>query len=93
MDITSDKLVRLHEHKKTCIWLRKGDLKREIESFPIAARNNTIRINFIKAKIDNTQLDSQCRLRSKMLHTKNKGITILRYEDIICFCFFPFITK
>ena len=33
-------------------WLRKGNLKRENESFLIAAQNNAIRTNYIKAKIN-----------------------------------------
>ena len=36
----------------TWTWLRKGNLKRETESFLIAARNNAIRTKYVKAKID-----------------------------------------
>ena len=32
---------------------------REIESFLITAQNNAIRTNYIKTKIDHTQLDSK----------------------------------
>ena len=42
-------------------WLRKENLKREIKSLLIAAQNNAIRTNYIKAKIDQTQLNSRCR--------------------------------
>ena len=45
------------------MWLRKGNLKRETE-------NNAIKTNYIKAKIDNTQQNSICRLygdRDKMI--------------------------
>ena len=40
--------------KKPWMWLRKGNLKREIESFLIAAQNNAIRTNHIKARIYKT---------------------------------------
>ena len=42
-------------HQKTLMWLRKGNLKRETESFRIAAQSNTIRTNHIKARKDKTQ--------------------------------------
>ena len=44
------------------MWLRKGNLKRETESLLIAAQNNTIRTNHIKARIDKMQQNSKCRL-------------------------------
>ena len=59
MDTSNDKLERLH---MTWTWLRKGNLKRETESLIIAAQNNAIRINYIKAKIDKTQQNSKRRL-------------------------------
>ena len=49
-------------HKNTWRWLRKGNLKREIESFLITAQNNALRTNHIKVKIDNTPQNSKCRL-------------------------------
>ena len=49
-------------HEKTWTWLRKGNLKRETESLPIAAQNNAIRTNHIKVRIDKTQQNSKCRL-------------------------------
>ena len=39
-------------HEKTWTRLRKGNLKRETESLLIAAQNNAIRTNHIKARID-----------------------------------------
>ena len=48
--------------KKNWTWLRKGNLKRETESFLIAAQDNAIRTNHIKARIDKTQQNSKCRL-------------------------------
>ena len=44
------------------MWLIKGSFKRETESFQIAAQNNAIRTNKIKARIDKTQQNSKCRL-------------------------------
>ena len=44
--------------EKTC----KGKIKRENDSLLMAAQNNAIRTNYIKAKIDDTQRSSKCRL-------------------------------
>ena len=55
--LTSDIL-----HEKTWMRLRKGNLKRETKSLLIAAQNNAIRTNHIKARIDKTQQNSRCRL-------------------------------
>ena len=49
-------------HEKTWTWQRKGDFKRETESLLIAAQNNVVRTNHIKARIDKTQQYSKCRL-------------------------------
>ena len=48
--------------QKTWTWLRKGNLKRKTESLLIAAHDNAIRTNHIKARIDKTQQNSKCRL-------------------------------
>ena len=42
-------------HQKSWTWLRKGNLKRETESLLIAAQDNAIRTNHIKARIDKMQ--------------------------------------
>ena len=55
-------LINTISHEKTWIWLRKGSLKRETESLLIAAQDNTIGTNHIKARIDKTQQNSKCRL-------------------------------
>ena len=47
------RLINNISHKKTWTWLRKGNLKTETESLLIAAQNNAIRTNHIKARIDN----------------------------------------
>ena len=49
-------------HEKTWTWLRNGNLKKETESLLIAAQDNAIRTNHIKARIDKTQQNSNCRL-------------------------------
>ena len=41
---------------------KKGDLKKETESLHIAAQNNAIQTNYIKARIDKNQQNSKCRL-------------------------------
>ena len=43
-------------------WLQIGDLKREIESLIVAAQNQSIRTNLVKARIDKSQGDSLCRV-------------------------------
>ena len=44
-------------------WLQNGDLKRETESLIVAAQNQSIRTNLLKAKIDKSQgvLYVECR--------------------------------
>ena len=56
------RLITTISHAKTWTWLRKGNLKRETESLLIAAEENAIRTNHIKARIDKTQQNSKCRL-------------------------------
>ena len=56
------RLINNISHQKTWTWLRKGNLKRETESLLIAAQDNAIRTNRIKAIIDKTQQNSKCRL-------------------------------
>ena len=59
---TFKRLFRNISHGKTWTWVRKGHFKRETESLPIAAQNNTIRTNHIKARIDKMQQNSRCML-------------------------------
>ena len=56
--MTKNKILR----EKTWTWLRKGNFKREAESLLISAQSNAIRTNHIKARIDDTQQNSKCRL-------------------------------
>ena len=56
------RLINNISHPKAWTWLRKGNLKREMESLLIAAQDNAIRTNHIKARIDKTQQNSKCGL-------------------------------
>ena len=47
-------------------WLQNGDLKRETESHIVAAQNQSIRSNLVKAKIGKSQGDSLCRVCRKV---------------------------
>ena len=67
------RLINNISHDKT--WLRKGNFKRETESLLIAAQNNAIRTNHIKARIDKTQQNSKCRLYSDRHETINHVIS------------------
>ena len=58
------RLVNNISHQKIWTWLRKGNFKRKTESLLIAAQDNAIRTNHIKARIDKTQQNSKCRLCS-----------------------------
>ena len=61
-------------HEMTRICLRRGNVKRETESLLISAQN-IIKTNYIKAKIDNTQKNSNCRLCSDKDGTVNPTIS------------------
>ena len=56
------RLINNISHYKTWTWLGKGNFKRETESLLIAAQDNAVRTNHIKARIDKTQQNSKCRL-------------------------------
>ena len=47
-------------------WLQNGDLKRETETLIVAAQNQSLRTNLVKAKINNSQRDSLCRVCRKV---------------------------
>ena len=68
------RLIHNISHQKTWTWLRKGNLTRETESLLIAAQDNAIGSNHIKARIDKTQPNSKCRLcgdrRNDQSHNK-----------------------
>ena len=56
------RLINNISDEKTLTWQRKGNLKGETESLLIAAQDNAIRTNHIKAKIVKTQQNRKCRL-------------------------------
>ena len=62
-------------HTKNMDVAEKRNLKREIESLLIAAQNNTIKTNHIKARIDKTQQNIRCRLRGNRNETINHIIS------------------
>ena len=47
-------------------WLQNGDLKRETRSLIVAAQNQSIRTNLVKAKMNKSQGDSLCRVYRKV---------------------------
>ena len=69
------RLINNISREKTWTWLRKGNFKRETESLLIAAQNNAIRTNNIKARIDKTQQNSKCRLCGDRDKTTNHIIS------------------
>ena len=72
------RLINNTSHKKTGTLLRKGNLKRETESLPIAAQNKAIRTNHIKARIDKTEQNNKCRLCGDRDETINHIISECR---------------
>ena len=65
----------------TGTWLRRRNLRRETESYLIAAQNDAIKTNYVKAKIDNTQKNSKCRICSDRNETVNPIIS--EYSKLI----------
>ena len=65
------RLIHNVSHQKTWGWQRKGNFKRETESLLIAAQDNAIRTNHIKARIDKMQQNSKCWLCSDRDETVN----------------------
>ena len=47
-------------------WLPNGDLKRKTECLIVAAQNQSVRTNLVKAKNDKNQRDSLCRVCRKV---------------------------
>ena len=69
------RLISNISHEKTWTWQRKGNFKRETTSHLIAAQNNDTGTNYIKARIDKAQQNSQCRLCRKRDETINQIIS------------------
>ena len=51
--------------EQSWLWRQNGDLERETEILTVAAQNQSIRTNLVKAKIDKSQKDTLCRLCKK----------------------------
>ena len=51
--------------ERSWVWLQNGDLKKETESLIVAAHNQSIRTNLVKAKIDKSQKGTLYRLCKK----------------------------
>ena len=60
MDISSD--LNEISHEKIWTWVKKGNLKRETEIFLIAAQNNAIQSNYVKAKMHEMEQNNKSRL-------------------------------
>ena len=71
-------------HEKTWTWLRKGNLKKE--SLLMAAKNNAIRTNYVKARRDKTQQNSRCRLCSERDETINHVISEFSAKLVVVGC-------
>ena len=69
------RLINNISHQKSWTWPRKGNFKRETESLLIAAQDNAIRTNHIKARIDKMQQNSKCRLCGEKHETINHIIS------------------
>ena len=59
-------------------WLKNSGIKRETETLILAAQEQAIRTNLIKAKIDKTQEDSRCRMCGKVDETINNAAKWLK---------------
>ena len=69
------RLINNISHDKPWTWLRKGNFKWETNSLLIAAQNNVVRTNHVKARIDKTQQNSKCTLCSDRDQTINRIIS------------------
>ncbi|XP_068704584.1 uncharacterized protein [Montipora foliosa] len=49
-------------NEETWSWLKRGSFKRETEALIIAAQDQALRTNYIKATIDKSQIDAKCRM-------------------------------
>ena len=57
--------IRQTEHladEQQWLWVKDGTLKIEMESLIMVVREQAIRTNLIKVKIDKTQQESKCRM-------------------------------
>ena len=71
--------------EQSWVWLHNRDLKRETENLIVAAQNQSIRTNLVKAKIDRSQKYTLCRLRKKADESINhvvRGVPNLHRRSI-----------
>ena len=61
--------------EKTWTWLRKGNIKIETENLLIAAQNYAIRTNYINARTEKTQQNSEFKLCGDREETVNRKIS------------------
>ena len=61
--------------------LQNGNLKRETESLIVAAQNQSIRTNLVKAKIDKSQGDSLCRKVDESIYHIVSGCSKLAQKE------------
>ena len=80
VDISSVKLTRCHKIRAGHDH-EKRNFQKETEFILIAVQSNSIRINYIKAKIDYTQQNSECSLRSD--REKNFNQMINKFSKLI----------
>ena len=59
---------------KSWFWLKKGSVKKETESLIMAAQEQALATNLMKARIYQTQEDSKCRMCRKVDESINIGI-------------------
>ena len=59
-------IIRRRRSDQCWAWLQNGDLKRETESLIVAAQNQSIRTNLVKARIDKSHGDYLCRMCRKV---------------------------
>ena len=62
--------------EETWTWLKEGKLKRETEVLIVAAQDQAIRTNYVKATIDMSQADPKCKVMrpSTTAHAGTKRI-------------------
>ena len=61
------RLINNISHDKTWTWLRKGKLKRDTKFLRLAARNNAIRTNHVKARMYKKQQNRLCGIRNEII--------------------------
>ena len=84
------RLINIISHQKSWTWLRKGNFKRETESFRIAAQNNDIRTNHIKARIDKTKKKKKANVGYVVTFKITFKIRS-RFNYLVYFCYLPLI--